>query len=250
MQLIESLSNSIQQLQFTSKLKVRTLQKIIRFLENSVPLTQTLKILYTHATKDGKRLHSVEAKALDQWHQSVRDGKTFGDAIQGWIPESERLVIVGGEKAGNLTKAIEQSLTICKSISEIKKAIIGGLSYPIVLFVGLIAFLLLFSHEVIPEFEAIFPREHWTGAGAQMAMLSEFIQNWLFVVVIVWFICVGVCIYSFPRLIGPLRMKIEGFPTVVIISAGDWIRFLAHSCKYASSWNDYSECIINFATKS
>ena len=202
----------LQRIQFNSRLRARILRKIVRFLENSIPLPQALIILYIHATNEGKNPNVVEAVAIDQWHQRIRDGKSFGQAIQGWVPETERLVIKGGENAGNLIKTIEQSLIINHSIKEIKKAIIGGMTYPLVLFTGIIGFLILLGYEVIPEFEAILPRERWTGTGAQMAVLSDFVQNWLMVVLILWVVFIGLCIYTLPRWTGSIRGKFDRVP--------------------------------------
>ena len=201
-----------QRIQFSPKLKVRILRKITRFLANSIPLSQALKIIYVHATQEGKKPKVIEAVAIDQWHQSIRDGKSFGQAIEGWIPENERLVIEGGERAGNLINAIEQSLVISQSVKEIKKAIVNGLTYPIFLSVGIIGFLLLFGYEVIPEFESILPRDRWTGIGAQMVIISDFVRNWLSTALLLMVLFVGLCCYSLPRWTGSLRIFFDQIP--------------------------------------
>ena len=53
-----------QRIQFSPKLRVRILRKISRFLENSIPLSQALKVIYVHATHEGKKSNVVEAVAL------------------------------------------------------------------------------------------------------------------------------------------------------------------------------------------
>ena len=121
-------------------------------------------------------------------------------------------MIEGGEKAGNLIKGIKHSLTLSQSVKEIKKAILNGLTYPLFLFAGIIGFLLLFGYQVIPEFEAILPRQRWSGAGAQMALLSDFVRNWLVVAIFFLVFLIGVCIYSLPRWTGAIRVKFDRIP--------------------------------------
>ena len=79
-------------LQFSSKARLRIYRKIIRLLENGVPLPAALESMYAHASNDGKSKRKPEAVVIDAWLRQVKNGKSLGVAIQGWVPETDRVV--------------------------------------------------------------------------------------------------------------------------------------------------------------
>src|SRR5690625_2228957 len=165
--------------QFSSKMRFSLYKKLVRFLSSGVSLTRALDIMYAHASDDGKKPKQVQAVVLDEWRHNIRNGQTFSRAITGWAPDKERIVIEAGENAGSLNMAIENAIFIHEGSGRIKKAIIGGLAYPILLVCMAFGFMALFGFEVIPAFEEILPREEWTGVAAQMAVMSDFVRNGL-----------------------------------------------------------------------
>ena len=197
---------------FNSKSRIRVYRKLIRFLDNSIPLIKALDILYYHATNDGRKPHSIQGEILNHWRRSVRGGKSFGQAIQNWVPESDRMVIEGGERAGALAPAINQAIEINKSMTQIKVSILSGLTYPFVLLTALVGFVVLFGLRVIPEFELVLPRAKWTGTGAQMAFLSDFAINWLVFLLPLLAISIILTLYSLPRWKGRIRAKFDNVP--------------------------------------
>ncbi|MTH97585.1 type II secretion system F family protein [Roseibium sp. RKSG952] len=210
--MMESFNRWFMRVQFGTKTRTRVFRKLVRFLGNSVSLSAALDIMYEHASDDGKKPKAIQAVVLDEWRRSIRDGKTFGQAIQGWVPDSDRLVIEGGEKAGDLPTAIEKSILIGQSVKQIRSAIIAGLAYPLVLVAAAIGFMVIFGVEVIPEFETVMPREQWTGAGAHMALMSDFVHNWLAIVLTVVVALVVLSIFSMSRWTGRLRVRFDKIP--------------------------------------
>lgn len=210
--MLESFNLWFLRVQFGAKMRTRVFRKLVRFLGNSVALSKALDIMYQHASEDGKKPKALQAIVLDDWRRSIRDGKTFGQAIQGWVPDSDRLVIEGGEKAGDLPTAIEKSILIGQSVKQIKGAIIGGLAYPLLLVAAAIGFMILFGLQVIPEFETVLPREQWTGAGAQMAVMSDFVRNWLAITLIGAGVLIVFSVLSMPRWTGKIRVRFDKIP--------------------------------------
>lgn len=209
--MLEGLNRWFLRIQFTAKMRTRIFRKLSRFLNNSVALPKALEIMYQHASEDGKKPKALQAIVLDEWRRSVRDGKTFGQAIQGWVPDSDRLVIEGGEKAGDLPTAIDKAILIGQSVKQIKRAIIGGVVYPVVLVGAVIGFLWIFGHEVIPAFDSVLPRERWTGIGASMATMSDFVREWLWITLSAVLGVIALCIFSMPRWTGRLRARFDRY---------------------------------------
>lgn len=197
---------------FNEKQRMRVYRKLSRFLANSVTLSTALEIMHKHATLDGKKPKASVALILNEWRRQITNGKSFGQAVQGWIPDSDRLVIEGYESAGNLGMGIEKAVLISSSAKQIKSTLIGGLAYPVMLIIISILMLVLFGLQVIPTFEEVLPRESWTGVGAQMATMSDFIRDYIIYITCFMAFMVILTIWSMPRWTGSLRVKFDRFP--------------------------------------
>lgn len=198
--------------QFSSKMRFSIFKKLIRFLASDVSLSQALDIMYIHASDDGKKPKNVQAIVIDQWRRNIRNGQDFSRAITGWAPDKERIVIEAGENAGRLDMAIQNAIFIHEGSAQIKKAIIGGLAYPVFLVIMALGFMGLFGIEVIPAFAEVLPREQWTGAGAQMATMSDFVQDGLLQTVVGFLGLVVVFFIALPRWKGKIRSKFDKYP--------------------------------------
>lgn len=210
--MFESFDRTLLRLQFGTKQRMRTYRKLIRFLGNSVPLAPALDIMYQHASQDGKKPKAVQARILDAWRRQVRNGKPFGQAIQGWVPDGDRIIIEGGEASGKLDVALSKAVLVSEQSKAIKGTLIAGLAYPILLLVVAVAFLALFGTQVVPSFDNILPRERWTGVGGQMATMSDFVNNWLAIVCVVFGVMVFLSVWSMPRLTGKFRVRLDRIP--------------------------------------
>lgn len=203
---------SFLRMQFGGAKRLATYRKLIRYLKNGVKLTDALEILWRHASEDGKKPKNAVAIAVDHWLRAVQNGLTFGRAIRGWVPEKDRRVIEAGEEAGRLETALENAIFIAENERKIKSTLIAGLFYPIILIFVVIGFLVLFGVRVVPAFEDILPRSKWTGAGAQMALMSDFVNAWLFPTLLALVVLFGVIIWTMPRWTGSVRVKFDRFP--------------------------------------
>src|SRR3546814_3004654 len=115
-------------LQVSGKDRLRLYRKVTRVLKNGVPIAQALNSMWTHASDDGKKPKAVQAVVIDAWRKSIRNGASFGRAIQGWVPERDRIVIEAGETAGRLDVAIDNAVFIFEGSKKIRGAILSGLS--------------------------------------------------------------------------------------------------------------------------
>lgn len=198
--------------QFNGKKRKRIYNKLTRFLDNGVPLPKALDNLYLHASDDGAKPKNDVAIILDQWRLKVAEGKKFGQAISGFVPESDRLVIEGGESAGELVVAIEKAVAINESSGKIRNTVIQGLAYPVMLVVAALALLVLIVRQVVPAFDAVLPREEWQGVGAQMAVVADFIDGYLLYGLAFVFFVIFAVMFSLPRWVGKGRLWADKIP--------------------------------------
>ena len=212
MSTLDDLNERFVRLQFGSSQRTRLYEKLIDLLHNNIKLTEALDICWQHASYDGRKPKRVAAIALDTWRTRVRDGVKLGDAMQGWIPDSDRMVIKAGEEAGKVEEALRNALKIQEGMSKIRGAIWGGVAYPLVLLAAVVGFLVVFGVMVVPSFNDVLPREKWTGSGASMAFLSDFVDIWLMPILIAFFAAIVVSIWSMPRWTGRLRVYADKVP--------------------------------------
>ena len=210
--MLDSFELKFAKMQFGGKKRNRIYRKLNRFLGNGVPLPRALDILWGHASDDGRKPKEAQAVIIDQWRRQVAEGRKFGQAIKGWVPDSDRLVIEGGETAGNLTVAIEKAMAINESAGKIKMTVIKGLTYPVMLILAAIALLVLIVRQVVPAFDAVLPKDQWEGVGAQMAFVAGLIDNYLLYGLVLVGVLIAVISYTMPRWTNPVRTRFDRFP--------------------------------------
>lgn len=209
--MLEGLELKFAKWQFSAKKRNRIYRKLNRFLSNGVPLPRALDILWSHASDDGRKPKEAQAVIIDSWRRQVAEGRKFGQAIKGWVPDSDRLVIEGGEAAGNLTVAIEKAMAINESANKIKMTVMKGLAYPVMLVAAAIALLVLIVRQVVPAFDAVLPKDQWEGVGAQMATVAGLIDNYLFFGLAFFAALFALIGYTMPRWTNPIRTKFDRF---------------------------------------
>lgn len=199
-------------LNFGVQERIRVYEKLNTFLTSNVSLRQALEIMYQHASDDGRKKNAPVALILLDWLRAIKNGQSFGHAIQGWVPDSDRLVIEGGEQAGSLPQAIERAILVSESLRNIVATIRNGLAYPCLLFTAAIGFLFFFGTTVIPQFEEILPREEWTGIAYQMAIMSDFARNWLTWVLLFLGVVAVLIGATMSRWTGTMRVRLDRYP--------------------------------------
>lgn len=198
-------------MQFNEKHRLSIYRKLVKFMNNGVALTHALDIMYSFASEEGKKPKTPQAVALNAWRSKIKEGKLFGQAVQGWVPEADVTVIQSGEKAGNLIVALENAIFLQQGSKKIKTALIKGLSYPFILFAVAIGFLVLAANNILPAFAEVYPQEKWTGAGGSMAFVANSVNALLIPFLAGFGLLVTGLIYALPRWTGPIRAKLDNY---------------------------------------
>lgn len=213
-------------IQFGGRARLSLYRKIQRYLRNGVSITQALETMWNYASDDGRKPKNIQAVVIESWLANIRNGQSFGTAIQAWVPRSERAVIDAGEQAGKLAEAIENACLLFESGRKIQAAVLAGVAYPVVLILVAVGFLIVFGTQVIPSFDAIVPRAQWTGLAGQMAMMSDFVNSGLIPTAGAIIALVAVIIWSMPRWTGRLRSRIDNIPPFSIYRLVNGASFL------------------------
>lgn len=194
------------------KTRLRLYKKIAGLLANGVSLQATLDVLYDQASKGGKRKGDPVALGIDSWRQTYRNGRPFGEALNGWAPLSERMLVEAGETGSRLDQALINVIKLAQSDAAIRGALIGGLSYPGVLLVMLGGMLYLFGVQVIPNFEQLLPKDQWQGLAYGMALMSTFAQKYMMPTAYSIVVFVVVFTITAPKWKGRIRSFFDRIP--------------------------------------
>jgi type II secretory pathway component PulF len=196
---------------FSSKMRMRLYAKLGKFIANGVPITHALDEIYVHVSLEGKKPTATAAVVVDEWRRSIRNGRSFARAIAGWAAPDELSVLDAGEISGRLDKAIDDVLFINTARKRIRSAIFG-LIYPLMLVATTCFYLYIFGSQVVPAFKQILPVSQWHGTGRQMAMLADWVMDWLLPTLIVMGVGLTVILMTLGSWTGRLRKIVDGIP--------------------------------------
>lgn len=198
--------------QFGKNSRLRTYRKLARYHENGVQLQESLKQIISQETRDGKKPKAPIAFAAAEWLRRIENGSDFGDAIRGWVPSADVVIIDAGDKAGRIGDALHNACLITESNGRIRAEVLKATLYPVALLFGAFAFMAFFGLNVVPAFDEVYPKENWTGVGAQMAWMADFVQTGL-LPLIGFLIAMAVLLFwSMPRWTGKVRVRLDKMP--------------------------------------
>lgn len=196
---------------FNDKQRLRVYRKISVMTRYGLPLNRVLDMLHDQATRGGKNPSAPIGTVMDSWRIAIRNGRPLSVAAAPWVPFGERMMIEAGEESQNLSMALDNLIDINLGTAKMRGAIIGGLTYPLILLLAVCGVLWLFGSQVIPAFSTVLPTEEWQGTAAQMAYMSDWVQRWLLPTVLAFAAFIGVIVWSLPRFTGPIRKQLDRF---------------------------------------
>lgn len=197
---------------FSGQNKVRIIRQIQRLINAKVPINTTLDMLWNLYSKSGRKPKEPMAQMIREWQQRLSSGKSLALAMEGWISVPEQMIIEAGEQSDKLATALDDALQADNAGRGIRKAIIGGLAYPIILLMALVGILWGFSVKIVPTFATILPPEQWQGTPATTYMVSQFIIEWLPMIGMIFGGAFTAALLSMPLLTGPLRRFLDHLP--------------------------------------
>lgn len=197
--------------QFSDKQRLSLYRKLAKMLTQGVPLLKAIEDYHGRTVaREGKG--SATSILLDSWAQELRNGQGFAVAIDGWVPPTERMIIAASENAGKLEKGLLSACTINISSTQIRKAITGGLAYPLAVLCMALGYVYLFGTQVIPEFANIMDPTQWKGLAYSLFAMSQFVQT-KFVFVVAGFLgFLALLFISMPLWTGRIRVFFDKVP--------------------------------------
>ena len=107
-------------------------RKLEALLKNRFSLMDALERLHQIASKDGKDESDSMALATLSWMAQIRNGSTFSEALRGWAPSTELLLLSVGD-VSNLETALQHTVRVVEGMNKMRELVWGAVAYPLFL---------------------------------------------------------------------------------------------------------------------
>ncbi|MBP5344546.1 MAG: type II secretion system F family protein [Alphaproteobacteria bacterium] len=156
--------------------RLQIYRKLGALLKNRFSLMDALERIYSIASKDGKDPGDSMAIASANWMQRVRNGSTFSEALQGWVPSTEILMLSVGDVA-SLELALQHTVRVVEGMNKMRSLVMGAVSYPLFLMFMVCLLIWGVAKYMVPPMVSAVPNLHWTGVAKSLVDLSVFVDQ-------------------------------------------------------------------------
>lgn len=164
---------------FAGKTRLKLYRKIASLMKNRFSLMDALDMLHDSASNGGKNPGEPLAIAIASWGRALNNGKTFSEALKGWAPDRERLMLSVGD-VSDLESALLNLIKVSEGSTKMIRPIVSAIAYPA--FLVMMAVLIIYAigvYMVPPMLEAA-PNVRWRGMARDLVDLSAWIKdNWI-----------------------------------------------------------------------
>ena len=128
-------------------------QELIALLKAGIPMIRALEIIIENTRISN--LREIISKAAG----NIRNGMQISEAFSSvQIPFNKiyKASLLAGEKSGHLEQILEKFNIYLNKLTNLRRRIVGSLTYPVILILFMIAMVLVISIFVIPKFATFF----------------------------------------------------------------------------------------------
>ena len=166
-------------MQFSNKVRLKLYRKIASLMKNRFSLMDALDMLHDGASNGGKNPSEPLAIAIAAWGKALNNGKTFSDALKGWAPDRERLMLSVGD-VSDLESALLNLIKVTEGSTKMIRPIVGAIAYPSFLLMMAVLIIYAIGVYMVPPMIDAAPGVRWRGLARDLVDLSGWIKdNWL-----------------------------------------------------------------------
>lgn len=165
--------NALLKFRFGLKHRIGLYERLKSYIEEGFPVYESL---VKFKERYDKR-KDFKGKIIGIWLKKMKDGLSFKNAIEGWVPDAELNLIAAGEDGTGLNYGLQEAIRFGESSQNIKSTIKKGVTYPAVLFIVIVVFICMFSIQLAPTYLEILPLEQWPDSASSLYGLSNFLVN-------------------------------------------------------------------------
>ncbi len=164
---------------FSNKTRLKLYRKIASLMKNRFSLMDALDMLHDGASNGGKNPGEPLAIAIAAWGKALNNGMPFSDALKGWAPDRERLMLSVGD-VSDLESALLNLIKVTEGSTKMIRPIIGAIAYPAFLMMMAVLIIYAIGVYMVPPMIDAAPNVIWRGMAADLVNLSAWIKdNWI-----------------------------------------------------------------------
>jgi len=213
-------------IQFGYQARVKFYQELAALLRSGMSKTDAIDLLALVASDEGRKKGDPVAVVLNQVLLGMRNGLSFGEAIRPWVPPDDRMILEATENSDDFPGQLEAYIGTTKKKKKIVGTIIGGLTYPVFLFLMIYGMLLYFGMSVVPEMGRLLDPEKWTGAAAFLAFLGRFAESYAGPFLVGVVVVLILIFFALPRWRGKARRIADKLPIFSLYRTYTGISFM------------------------
>lgn len=196
---------------FAGKTRLKLYRKIASLMRNRFSLMDALDMLHDSASNGGKNPGEPLAIAIASWGRALNNGKTFSEALKGWAPDRERLMLSVGD-ISDLENALLNLIKVSEGSTKMIRPIIGAISYPAFLLMMAVLIIYAIGVYMVPPMIDAAPNVRWRGMAKDLVDLSGWIKdNWI-IAFSALPIVMAVIYFTISIWTGPIRVIFDAVP--------------------------------------
>lgn len=191
---------------FSKNMKRRKVifEKYQVLLENQLTYMQITERMHNRM----KNKDSVEGLFLQHIMNNLSEGKTFGEALQGWASANEITIISAGETSGSPAKGFKECVSLMEKLIEMRSVIISASIYPGFLMLALFGVIAGFAKGMVPILMDFSDVSTWPEHAVTLKNFTTWITDNIGLVLFLLFLLSWVVMKSLPKYTGSFRDKI------------------------------------------
>lgn len=195
----------------SNKGRLKIYRKLASLLRNRFSLMNALDMIYNSISDEGKHPNEPMAIAISAWGRSLQEGHPFSEALKGWAPNRERLMLSVGD-VSDLESALLNLIKVCEGSARMIRPIVNAITYPSFLMMAAVLIVYAIGVYMVPPMLSAAPTTVWTGTAKSLVDLSLWVQkNWP--IAFAFFPVIGIIIYAtIGYWTGRIRVKFDRIP--------------------------------------
>lgn len=213
-------------LTLTPDVRAQIYTTLAMLLENKIQLIAALDKLFEVYSDGGKATYSAACIFLAEARSVIREGHPLSRAFSRYISAEEASIIQAGERSGRLREAFRDAIDNIKRKTVIRKAVLAGAAYPILLSAMLCIMLYIVATRLMPTLGKAVDLDSLTGSAWALNVISGAMMDYgliggiAFVLLAVWIA------WSMPNLTGKKRVRLDRLPPWSVYRASNGSSFL------------------------
>jgi type II secretory pathway component PulF len=197
---------------FGGQHRADTYERLASLLKQ-VKLDVAIRALYDVASEGGKNPNEGKAVIFSHTMEAIGRADKLGDALEPFVPQAESLLLISGERAGDLSLMLRNAASVVRARADMIGAVIAETMTPLVLLLSAVGYVVFYAISVVPKL--VLPSmkpDNWEPAAKALVYTSKVLvsHGWIALPIVAAFI--ALVIYSIPRLTGRVRLYLDYLP--------------------------------------